>query len=115
MRNSPRVFGGHNLEIAAVVKECAFSQIMAGKRAATTDLNHDNWNEEIPEEEAGVFTPASQEALGTRVIKRAKRRLKGDGDVRVFLLFGISELFYFFQETYFQTRECQICNGIRVC
>ncbi|KAF7402607.1 nuclear pore complex protein Nup50 [Vespula maculifrons] len=48
---------------------------MATKRTATTDLNHDNWNEENEPEDAGTFTKASDEILQKRVIKAARRRL----------------------------------------
>lgn len=46
---------------------------MAGKRNATSELNHDNWEEYEPEE-AGTFKRASQDVLRGRVIKTAKRR-----------------------------------------
>lgn len=49
------------------------------KRAATRELNHDNWNEEEEGEEAGEFKKASTEDLERRVIKIAKRRA-GDSD-----------------------------------
>ncbi|XP_015172653.1 PREDICTED: nuclear pore complex protein Nup50 [Polistes dominula] len=48
---------------------------MATKRTATTELNHENWNEENEPEEAGTFTKASDEVLQKRVIKAARRRL----------------------------------------
>ncbi|KAI4494404.1 hypothetical protein M0802_008896 [Mischocyttarus mexicanus] len=48
---------------------------MASKRTATTELNHDNWNEENEPEDAGTFTKASDEVLQKRVIKAARRRL----------------------------------------
>ena len=44
------------------------------KRNATTELNHDNWNEEEESEEAGIFVQASKETIEGRVIKKAKRR-----------------------------------------
>lgn len=44
------------------------------KRGATTELNHDNWNDEEEVEEAGHFTQADDETLKGRVIKKAKRR-----------------------------------------
>ncbi|KAG7198633.1 hypothetical protein KM043_005992 [Ampulex compressa] len=48
---------------------------MAAKRSATTELNHDNWNEENEPEEAGVFLKASDDVLEKRVLKAARRRL----------------------------------------
>lgn len=56
---------------------------MATKRTATTDLNHDNWNEENEPEDAGTFTKASDEILQKRVIKSARRRMIPK-DVRYF-------------------------------
>ncbi|XP_062134654.1 nuclear pore complex protein Nup50 [Drosophila sulfurigaster albostrigata] len=59
---------------------------MAGKRQATTNLNHDNWDQEDEPEERGTFRTAPPEELKTRVIKKATRRkvdaggLDGDGD-----------------------------------
>ncbi|CAG9762074.1 unnamed protein product [Ceutorhynchus assimilis] len=47
---------------------------MAGKRSATSDLNHDNWNQEDEPEERGTFQKASDVALKTRIMKTAKRR-----------------------------------------
>jgi len=47
---------------------------MAGKRTATTDLNHDNWNQDDEPEERGTFQKAPEEALKNRVIRSAKRR-----------------------------------------
>lgn len=46
---------------------------MASKRTATTELNHDNWNEEQEPEEAGTFTRATNAELRKRVLKTAKR------------------------------------------
>lgn len=54
------------------VQELLFS--MAGKRSATRDINHQNWDEEDEPEEAGEFQRASEDILKTRVIKTAKRR-----------------------------------------
>lgn len=52
------------------------------KRTATRELNHDNWNDDEEEEEAGTFKQASSEALKGRVIKQARRRVAGnDGEV----------------------------------
>lgn len=48
---------------------------MSGKRAATSELNHDNWNEENEPEDAGTFALASNDILEKRVIKTARRRL----------------------------------------
>ncbi|KAH0535430.1 nuclear pore complex protein Nup50 [Cotesia glomerata] len=48
---------------------------MAGKRNATSELNHDNWNNEEEPEDAGTFTAASPEELQKRVVKTAKRRI----------------------------------------
>ncbi|XP_063379591.1 nuclear pore complex protein Nup50 isoform X1 [Cydia fagiglandana] len=49
---------------------------MSAKRAATTELNHDNWDQDDPDEheEMGTFKPASKEAIEKRVIRTAKRR-----------------------------------------
>lgn len=57
---------------------------MAGKRNATSELNHDNWEEYEPEE-AGTFKRASQDVLRGRVIKTAKRRNPISSDVSDFL------------------------------
>ncbi|GAB1869642.1 Nucleoporin 50 kDa [Camponotus japonicus] len=48
---------------------------MASKRAATTELNHDNWNEENEPEDAGTFAKATSETLEKRIIKTARRNL----------------------------------------
>jgi len=45
-----------------------------------SELNHDNWNQDMEKEEAGTFVPASAETIKGRVIKRARRRNAGDGD-----------------------------------
>ncbi len=47
---------------------------MAGKRAATSDLNHDNWDREEEPEEAGTFAQATEQELKGRIIKKARRR-----------------------------------------
>ncbi|XP_066137572.1 nuclear pore complex protein Nup50 [Euwallacea fornicatus] len=47
---------------------------MAGKRSATSDLNHDNWNQEEEPEERGAFQVASDDILKNRIIKTARRR-----------------------------------------
>lgn len=54
---------------------------MAGKRGATTDLNHDNWDQEDEQEEAGSFMKASEDILKQRVIKIARRRNIGSSKV----------------------------------
>lgn len=51
---------------------------MATKRTATTELTHENWNDDTPSEEAGQFQVASKEELSRRVVKKAKRRLDSD-------------------------------------
>lgn len=49
---------------------------MSTKRSATTELNHDNWDQEDPRdhEEIGTFKVAPKEVLEKRVFKTAKRR-----------------------------------------
>ncbi|XP_017779973.1 PREDICTED: nuclear pore complex protein Nup50 [Nicrophorus vespilloides] len=47
---------------------------MAGKRSATSELNHDNWDQEDECEDAGTFKRASEDVLKKRVIKTARRR-----------------------------------------
>ncbi|CRL02505.1 CLUMA_CG015225, isoform A [Clunio marinus] len=47
----------------------------SGKRAAGTELNHDNWNDEEISEDAGEFKKASEEEIQRRVRKIAKRRI----------------------------------------
>lgn len=49
---------------------------MSVKRQATTQLNHENWDQDDPvdEEETGGFKMASKEVLEKRVIRTAKRR-----------------------------------------
>ncbi|XP_061398849.1 nuclear pore complex protein Nup50 [Musca vetustissima] len=47
---------------------------MAGKRQATSDLNHDNWDREDEPEERGTFKTADEQELKNRVIKKAARR-----------------------------------------
>nr|CAD7440719.1 unnamed protein product [Timema bartmani] len=44
------------------------------KRIATSELNHDNWNQEEKSEEAGSFKKAAPEVMQQRIIKAAKRR-----------------------------------------
>lgn len=55
---------------------------MSGKRTATTELNHDNWNEENEPEDAGMFALASNDILEKRVIKTARRRLPSNVSIR---------------------------------
>ncbi len=59
------------------------------KRGATSELNHDNWNEDEESEEAGTFQQAPADVLKTRVIRQAKRRAGGE----VYSLDGFSSLF----------------------
>jgi hypothetical protein len=49
---------------------------MSIKRSATSELNHENWNEDDPSEheEMGTFKTASKDVLEKRVIRTAKRR-----------------------------------------
>ncbi|PVD33668.1 hypothetical protein C0Q70_04926 [Pomacea canaliculata] len=49
------------------------------KRNAATELNHENWNVEEESEEAGSFVLADEDVLKTRVIRKAKRTIQGDG------------------------------------
>lgn len=59
------------------------------KRGATSELNHDNWNEDEESEEAGTFQQAPADVLKTRVIRQAKRRAGGeDKSANVFAGFG---------------------------
>ncbi|EDW46879.1 nuclear pore complex protein Nup50 [Drosophila sechellia] len=50
---------------------------MAGKRQATSNLNHENWDVEEEPEERGTFRTATEEELKTRVIKKARRKIAG--------------------------------------
>ncbi|XP_043663168.1 nuclear pore complex protein Nup50 [Drosophila teissieri] len=50
---------------------------MAGKRQATSNLNHDNWDQEEEPEERGTFRTATEDELKTRVIKKARRKIAG--------------------------------------
>ncbi|CAH1635289.1 unnamed protein product [Spodoptera littoralis] len=49
---------------------------MSVKRQATTELNHDNWDQDDPadHEEMGTFKVATKDQLEKRVIRTAKRR-----------------------------------------
>lgn len=60
---------------------------MSAKRSATTDLNHDNWNEEHEPEEVGTFAKASNDILEKRVFKTARRRLPQSNDVSIYYIF----------------------------
>ncbi|XP_026764979.1 nuclear pore complex protein Nup50 [Galleria mellonella] len=55
---------------------------MSVKRQATTDLNHDNWDQDDPNEheEMGTFKTASKDVLEKRVIRTAKRRSQISSD-----------------------------------
>ncbi|XP_041972665.1 nuclear pore complex protein Nup50 [Aricia agestis] len=56
---------------------------MSIKRQATTELNHDNWDQEDPKEEdedAGGFKIAAKDVLEKRVIRTAKRRSQIPGE-----------------------------------
>ncbi|XP_076642089.1 nuclear pore complex protein Nup50 [Halictus rubicundus] len=55
---------------------------MAAKRSATTQLNHENWDEEQEPEEAGSFARAPEDVLANRVVKRAKRRLQSAEEMK---------------------------------
>ena len=57
------------------------------KRIATTELNHDNWNDDEKYEEAGTFKRATSDVIQNRVIKAAKRRSIGVSD-------NVSKSFY---------------------
>lgn len=50
---------------------------MSVKRRPESDLNHDNWADEEEPEEVGEFQKADEAELKTRVIARAKRRVRG--------------------------------------
>lgn len=56
---------------------------MSVKRQATTQLNHENWDQDDPvdeEAETGGFKMASKEVLEKRVIRTAKRRSQVTSD-----------------------------------
>lgn len=69
---------------------------MSGKRAATTELNHDNWNEENEPEDAGTFALASNDILEKRVIRTAKRRLPSNDVSISFNCLCVSIIFVFY-------------------
>ncbi|XP_036331467.1 nuclear pore complex protein Nup50 [Rhagoletis pomonella] len=48
---------------------------MSGKRQATSNLNHENWDQEDEPEERGTFRKASEDVLNNRVIKKARRKV----------------------------------------
>lgn len=48
---------------------------MAGKRQATSNLNHENWDQEEEPEERGTFRKATEDELKNRVIKKARRKV----------------------------------------
>ena len=41
---------------------------MAGKRSATSELNHDNWDEDVEPEDAGKFSQADENILKGRIV-----------------------------------------------
>lgn len=51
-------------------------EVMSVKRQATTELNHDNWDQDDPadHEEMGTYKTAPKDVLEKRVIRTAKRR-----------------------------------------
>lgn len=55
---------------------------MSKKRQATTELNHDNWDEEEEQEDPGQFAAAPKDRLSERKILSARRRKPGDPDER---------------------------------
>lgn len=59
------------------MRTCVTSVLYAkmAKRVAEKELNHDNWDHEDEEEEAGHFKIASDEDLSKRKIIKAKRRV----------------------------------------
>lgn len=61
---------------------------MSTKRQATTELNHDNWDQEqsSDHEEMGTFKLASKDVLEKRVIRTAKRRSQVSSDEVCFAL-----------------------------
>lgn len=58
------------------------------KRGPTSELNHDNWDDQYVPEEAGTFTKASEDALQKRVIRTAKRRNTPDQSKNPFANFS---------------------------
>lgn len=79
---------------------------MACKRAASTDLNHDNWDDEEKPEEAGTFKKASDDVLEKRVVRKAKRRLQNsevnNSDISLFFTLQYVYMYvYIFLSQYF--------------
>ncbi|CAH0397543.1 unnamed protein product [Chilo suppressalis] len=68
---------------------------MSAKRAATTELNHENWDQDDPSEheEMGAFRVASKDVLEKRVIRTAKRRsqISEDGNKGLFKFGGFNK------------------------
>lgn len=69
---------------------------MAGKRTATSDLNHDNWDDEGEPEEAGTFKRAPEDVLKQRVIKTARRRKPMGSEVssKLLIYFNIYNIMF---------------------
>ena len=57
-------------------------------------MNHDNWNDDDVEEEAGNWKPASSEAIQGRVIKQARRRLAADNQDEVFIIIIVNYCYW---------------------
>jgi NUP50 (Nucleoporin 50 kDa) len=77
---------------------------MSSKRVATSDLNHDNWNEEEEPEAPGVFKKASDTELQRRVIISAKRRIAtGSGKSVCFFLSAFINISANFHQQTFET------------
>lgn len=55
---------------------------MSVKRQASTELNHENWDQDDPadHEEMGSFKVATKDILEKRVIRTAKRRSQVAGE-----------------------------------
>lgn len=64
---------------------------MSVKRQATTELNHENWDQEDPSdhEDMGRFQAAPKDVLEKRVIRTAKRRQATSGDEVSYLSYYI--------------------------
>ena len=54
---------------------------MSSKRKADKYITDQNWDQEDEAEEAGNFEPASNDVIGKRVIKKAKRRINQQAEV----------------------------------
>ncbi|XP_014219582.1 nuclear pore complex protein Nup50 [Copidosoma floridanum] len=61
---------------------------MSNKRKPTTELNHDNWNQEEEKIEPGIFEKASDDILSRRIVKTARRRLPQSEDGTTKSAFG---------------------------